>query len=106
MGLVAGVARGAASRLRLKLDDSLIARAIGRRRQRGGISSEIETWCDERLWWVADRGRQRGGISSEIETSCRSPGCDIHPEVARGAASRLRLKLIRNRYAPVRACAV
>ncbi len=86
-----GVARGLASRLRLKL----LVRGCGRfswvRRQGIGFSPEIETAAGvsaPSLWGC----RQGIGFSPEIETLLRQNNPQRDHQVARGLASRLRLK--------------
>src|SRR6266496_4830308 len=85
------VARGLASRLRLKRVYRVPCRHKSPRRQGPGISVEIETKPDCRPWCLLCR-RQGPGISVEIETPRwigeDGPGIGV----ARGLASRLRLK--------------
>ncbi len=85
------VARGLASRLRLKRPEQVAGYEAGLRRQGIGFSPEIETakggtirppFC----------GRQGIGFSPEIETNMQAGENRPDYRVARGLASRLRLK--------------
>ncbi len=98
---LACVARGLASRLRLKRLRSRCNLRVEQRRQGIGFSPEIETQV--LLCLAAPRRRRQGiGFSPEIET--HSPR-GIHGAglvVARGLASRLRLKLRSENQSPCR----
>ncbi len=90
MGLA--VARGLASRLRLKHYSFTLTRTTLNCRQGPGISVEIETL---QLGYLSgdDIRRQGPGISVEIETLMGTADPGARLLVARGLASRLRLKL-------------
>ncbi len=85
------VARGLASRLRLKRRREVGRLASGDGRQRIGFSLEIETGARNSTQ-VTVQSRQRIGFSLEIETT-NDRRYVFLSVVARGLASRLRLKL-------------
>src|SRR5271167_540894 len=116
-GVLLDVARGLASRQRLKPTSHRSGAQSVRGRQGIGFSTEIETSAgppqsdqQEVARGLASRQRlKRGnsptatrqpgcrqgiGFSTEIETSLRCWGFEPYEEVARGLASRQRLKLV------------